>query len=103
MGGCTPDEFGGVKFGSQGPIKHEYKAYLNDESIQVVDANGDAVEVTIGGTPDGRTRYAYVKGVGFIGGWRYPHRKMPRSYLVDCINKGILYLDMNELPTRTEV
>jgi hypothetical protein len=68
--------------------------------IVVEDAEGQPVAVKFGATEDLRTVYAQVQGVGFIGGWQYPHRAMPWSYLVDSINAGRLYTRLEDLPNR---
>jgi hypothetical protein len=66
--------------------------------IVVKDEHGEEVDVTFGATSDNRSVHAHVEGVGFIGGWQYPHKAMPWEYLVKSINRGIVYHDMNHLP-----
>ena len=78
--------------------EHEYKASLVNGGIVVVDGEGRPVKVTYASTADNRTCYAHVGGVGFIGGWTYPHRKQPFRELVAYINRGVVYADMNDLP-----
>jgi hypothetical protein len=79
--------------------RHTLKAKWENGKIIVTDQEDNKVEVTYGATIDMRTCTAYVNGLGFIGGWQYPHKKMPFSELVNKINQGILYPDMNNLPT----
>ncbi len=80
--------------------RHTYRAMLVGLGIVVEDAEGQPVAVEFGATEDLRTVYAQVQGVGFIGGWQYPHRAMPWSYLVDSINAGRLYTRLEDLPNR---
>jgi hypothetical protein len=80
--------------------RHTYRAMLVGLGIVVEDAAGQPVAVEFGATEDMRTVYAQVQGVGFIGGWQYPHRAMPWSYLVDSINAGRLYARLEDLPNR---
>ena len=80
--------------------KHNYKATWNRmEGIIVVDGKGKEVKVEYASTVDNRTMYAYVPGVGYIGGWQWPHKAMPFKHLATCINRGILYTKMEDLPT----
>lgn len=82
-----------------GKQKHTYTAKMEGRAIHVYDQDGQPVAVSFGGTMDNRSVYCHLtNGGGFIGGWQYPHKKMPWAYLADCINKGILYHDMNDLP-----
>ena len=67
---------------------HAYHAEIVGRGIQVFDKGGNRVEVTFAGTMDNRTLYAYVKGDLYIGGWQYPHKKLPFTRLVDSINRG---------------
>lgn len=83
--------------GHKPPTKHKYRAHLEGNSVVVTDESGERVEVNFGATQDHRTVYCHVDGVGFIGGWTYPHKRQPFRKLVDCINRGKLY-DMNDLP-----
>lgn len=78
--------------------RHSFKATLEGRSIEVVDENGESVKVEYGATADMRSCHAYVRDVGFIGGWQYPHKAMPFTYLVDCINRHILYFQSADLP-----
>lgn len=69
--------------------------------IVVRDATGAEVKVEYGATADQRTCYAYIAGGGgFIGGWQcLPKKVRPRFRdLVDAINAGRLYGNMNDLP-----
>jgi hypothetical protein len=77
---------------------HNYRASLEEGKIVVVDDNGNHLEVHYGASSDMRTCYASVNGVGFIGGWTYPHKKLPFRELVAYINRGVVYADMNDLP-----
>lgn len=81
--------------------KHEYQAKLEGTSVKVYDKNGEPVEVFFAGTLDNCTCYAYTKDRGFIGGWQRGSRAKkgyPWRCMVDAINLGIHYDDMNELP-----
>jgi hypothetical protein len=78
--------------------KHNLKAELVGRGIVVKDASGNVVKVIYAGSTDNRTLYARVEGLGFIGGWQYPHRRAPFTDLVESINQGVLYHDMNDLP-----
>lgn len=78
--------------------RHNFIARMEGTVIRVVDANGKPVKVNYAGTVDSRTVHARVDGVGFIGGWQYPHRAMPWKYLVKCINRGVLYHESASLP-----
>lgn len=69
-----------------------------DNGIKVTDENGNAVNVEYGATTDNRTVTAYVREIGFIGGWQYPHKRQSFKLLIDSINQGIVYHDMNDLP-----
>jgi hypothetical protein len=81
--------------------KHKYRAYLQAHTgIKVEDEGGNEVTVEYASTHDMRTCYAHIPGIGFIGGWTYPHKKMPFFHLVEKINDGILYKDSNDLPKR---
>lgn len=77
---------------------HNLKAEQVGRGIVVKDPSGNAVKVTYAGTTDNRTLYAHVDGLGFIGGWTYPHRRQPFTCLVESINQGVLYHEMNDLP-----
>ena len=98
----TKDFVAGISFlKPRGVSTHNFRAtYTKGEGIRVFDENGNLVEVEFAGTSDNRTVTDYVKGVGFIGGWQYPHRAMPWEYLAESINKGILYHDLNQLPKK---
>jgi hypothetical protein len=78
---------------------HNFKAHLEGRGIKVVDEYGNPVEVRFAGTTDNRSCSASIDGLGLIGGWQYPHKAMPWKYMVESINRGILYSDMNGLPT----
>jgi hypothetical protein len=85
---------------------HSYRASLNNRGAVVVqDAEGRPVEVQFGSTSNNQTVTAHVAGIGFIGGWTIPdgrytrrNRNRPFTDLVDSINRGIAYSDMNDLP-----
>jgi len=77
---------------------HHFHADLVGKEIVVTDQEGHLVEVSFGGTSDRRTVYACVDGVGFIGGWSYPHRKTPFRHLVERINEGKTYQQLADLP-----
>lgn len=77
---------------------HNFKAAWSDKGITIDGHKPSDLGVTFGATSDNRTCYAHLNGLGFIGGWQYPHRKMPFKYLVESINQGILYYDQNSLP-----
>ena len=66
--------------------------------LTVRDRAGKPVQVQCAGTVDYRTVYVRVEGVGIIGGWRYPHRRMPWAYLAESINRGRVYQSTDELP-----
>ena len=78
--------------------RHRYKAHLEGRAVKVLDEHGHPVEVRFAGTSDSRTVYAFVDRVGFIGGWRYPHRAQRHQRLVEAINQGVLYERMHDLP-----
>lgn len=79
--------------------RHQYRATLEGgRTIVVTDASGQRVKVNFAGASDNRTLYADIDGVGFIGGWQYPHKAMPWRALVDSINRGILYPSIDSLP-----
>jgi len=78
--------------------RHNFKAHLEGRAIKVVDESGNEVEVRFSGTTDNRSCSASIDGLGFIGGWQYPHKAMPWKYMVESINQGVLYSDMNVLP-----
>lgn len=82
--------------------RHTFKARMEGRSIVVEDEDGQPVKVSYAGTTDNRTVTAHVDGLGYIGGWRYPHRRMPWSYLVDSINRGYVYR-YDTLPYRPNV
>jgi hypothetical protein len=77
--------------------RHKYKARMEGRAIRVT-LHGEPVDVTFGATMDHRTVTARVPGVGFIGGWTYPHRAMPWEALAESISAGILYEHMSDLP-----
>lgn len=81
-----------------GGTRHDLRARWTDGGIAVEDAAGQPVRVQFGGTADLRTVSAHVPGLGFIGGWRYPHKREAWKFLVDCINEGRLYHDLSDLP-----
>ena len=89
--GCRPRP-------KEGRTHHAYRAEIVGKGVQVFDKDGNRVEVTFAGTTDNRTVYAYVKGDFYIGGWQYPHKKLPFTRLVDSINKGVGYFSMDALP-----
>lgn len=102
----SPEEFlkGGIFNEVLRKETHSYRAELVDgKRIVVKDAQGNEVKVQFGGTSDNRTVYAYIEGVGFIGGWEYPHKKMPWAALVAYINMGILYRSSAMLPTQSTI
>ena len=79
---------------------HTFVASLRDgRAIEVRDAGGELVPIICAGTEDNRTLCARVDGLGYIGGWRYPHRREPWSALVEAINLRRLYGSVQELPT----
>ncbi len=80
--------------------RHSYRAVLEQGAVKVYDQTGQPVAVTCGGTMDNRTVYVHVAGVGFIGGWQYPHKGLPWKSLVGSINRGILYSETADLPKR---
>lgn len=94
----SKDFLAGVKPFPRGIGTHNLKTELVGRGIVVKDLNGNKVEVTYGATSDRRSVHAHVVGLGFIGGWQYPHRAAPFMDLVESINQGILYPDMNSLP-----
>lgn len=69
----------------------------NDDQIVVIDENGGAVEVDFGGSPDNSTLYAWVEGVGYIGGWYDARRPRRWEELCASINQGVLALDLFSL------
>lgn len=78
---------------------HNFKAeWVEGRGIRINGHIPHELKISFASTNDMRTCYAYCEGVGFIGGWQYPHRKMPFKYLVESINQGILYYDQNSLP-----
>ena len=86
--------------------RHKFTAELvNGKSIIVKNEKGEKIKVEFAGTVDRFTAYAYIRGIGFIGGWTCgigptPIRKKAPQWkdLVDSINNGIVYPDMNMLP-----
>ncbi|MCL6557663.1 MAG: hypothetical protein K6U74_02450 [Firmicutes bacterium] len=98
----TPEEFlTGSYLKKRPPSTHKFRAeYTPEEGIKVFDENGNQVDVEFSATLDGRSVWARVEGVGFIGGWQYPHRAMPWKYLAESINKGILYHSSDQLPKK---
>jgi hypothetical protein len=80
--------------------KHNYKAtWIEGKGIEVRDKKtGVVVEVSYGATEDRRTTYAYIGGVGFIGGWQYPSPPCGFKTLAAYINQGILYSAQADLP-----
>ena len=78
---------------------HTFKAHLQGKSIVVQDENGNEVNVQYAATSDKRTCYAHVEGIGFIGGWQWPNQPKPFQTLVAYINQGILYHNLDDLPT----
>ena len=97
------DFVAGVRpFPRGGIVGHSLKAELVGRGIVVKDSSGNVVKVTYGATLDNRHVHAHVAGLGFIGGWQYPHKAQPFKCLVDAINQGVLYHDMNDLPNGRE-
>ena len=95
----TPAEFiRGLESLVKDAGKHDLRAEQVGQGIVVKRPDGSIVDVKYAGSIDSRTVYAYVEYLGIIGGWRYPHRKQPFLCLVESINRGILYHDMNSLP-----
>ena len=78
--------------------RHSFKAHMEGISIVVIGQDGAPVNVEYAGTTDNRSCSACVSGVGFIGGWEYPHKAMPWKYMVESINRGVLYHDSASLP-----
>jgi hypothetical protein len=82
--------------------KHFYHAVLEGGSVKVYDSDNNPIKVEFAGTMDNCTCYAYVASEGgFIGGWQRranAKKGFPWKSLVDAINRGIHYDDMNELP-----
>ena len=78
--------------------EHDYKASLEDGRLVVIGGDGRPVKVAYAMTADNRTCYARVNGVGIIGGWTYPHKRQPFRELVACINQGVVYTDVSDLP-----
>lgn len=82
--------------------RHNYRARIyNERGIVVTDAEGNEIRVSYASTSDMRTCTAHVDGVGFIGGWQYPHKAQRFQKLVASINRGILYSDSSLLPKRS--
>jgi hypothetical protein len=94
----SADFLAGVRPFPRGIGTHNLKAELVGRGIEVKDPSGKVVEVSYGATMDRRSVHAYVTGLGFIGGWQWPHRSAPFTDLVESINQGVLYHDMNSLP-----
>ncbi len=83
---------------------HKFRAeWIDGKGIVVRDENGielGADRIRFAGTLDNRTVSAYVEGVGYIGGWQYPHKALPWKRLVDYINRGLAYWSSEQLPKR---
>lgn len=78
---------------------HKLKAeWIEGEGIVVKDPDGNVIDVHYGSTADNCTTTAYVNGMGYIGGWQCLSRGRPFKELVESINAGKLYRDMNDLP-----
>lgn len=79
--------------------KHNFKAeWIEGKGIEVRDGSGAVVEVSYGATEDRRTTYAYICGVGFLGGWQYPSPPRGFKSLAASINQGVLYSAQADLP-----
>lgn len=85
----------------KGPKTHSYKAaWVEGRGLVVTDSAEQEVALRASGTLDNRTVMIEVEGVGYIGGWQYPHRAMPWRYLVESINRGVLYQCADALPRK---
>lgn len=91
--------------------RHNLRARMEGTAIIVETPDKRKVKVGFAATADSRTCYAYVKDMGFIGGFqvlplatiRFEKRvnnKTPWMILADRINDGFLYSDMADLPGR---
>lgn len=91
--------------------RHNLRARMDGRSIIVETPDKREVKVGFSATEDFRTCYAWVKDLGFIGGFqvlplasmRFEKRvnnKTPWMILADRINEGFLYEDMADLPGR---
>jgi hypothetical protein len=91
--------------------RHNLRARMEGRRIIVETPDKRKVKVGFAATQDSRTCYAYVKDMGFIGGFqvlplatmRFEQRvnkKDPWMLLADRINDGFLYSDMADLPGR---
>lgn len=96
----TPAEFiaGQIYRRPRGYTRHTYKATMEGRSIIVRDQHGLRVPCQFAGTQDNRTLYAWIEGVGYIGGWQYPHKSQPWAALAVSINRGRLYASIDSLP-----
>lgn len=91
--------------------RHNLRARREGQAIIVETPDKRRVKVGFAGTEDSRTCYAWVKDMGFIGGFQVlplatmrfekrVNRKGPWDLLADRINEGFLYSDMADLPGR---
>ena len=81
---------------------HNLTATWDGHGIVVLDPERHLMTVSYASSVDRRTCYAYIENLGFIGGWQYPHKGQPFRALVESINRGVLYFDMNSLPNGRE-
>ena len=80
------------------PARHDLHAeWVEGRGCVITAPDGTEVKASFGATADARTVYAHVEGMGFIGGWTYPHRKMAFRKLVGSINRGIVCQNMDDL------
>jgi len=78
---------------------HDYTAYMDDSgAVKVRDSSDEDVRVLFSGRKDGKELRAYVPGIGYIGGWRYPAAAQPFGNIVEYINKKRIYKVRKELP-----
>jgi hypothetical protein len=85
----------------RGVGRHPYRArWIQGKGIVVLDDCDQEVRATFAATEDNRTVTAHVEGVGYIGGWQYPHKAQSFKALVSSINRGRLYYRQSQLPTK---
>jgi hypothetical protein len=91
----------------RGKRTHPYKAKLVGRKLHVT-MEDEKVEVQLAGSSDNCTFYCYLIVTGeFIGGWQ-TRADNPKpipiaeamQLIVASINRGIVYGDMNSLPSR---
>jgi hypothetical protein len=82
-----------------GLAAHGYRARVENGSLVVLNDSGSETSFKIEQNNDMTTCCCYRENEGILGGWYNSPSPHPMDHLADCINRGIMYFDVVQLPT----